>query len=158
MSYSHLETDSSFFLCIRHFNILRIIVLFPALQKNLNNFLKALVQIYKIFIGLYLKIKFFKFYLGFFVLLLFYSFFGLYLFYGLEENLCRESKVPLPNSNEWPVLHEMTPQFCGDSPCEKGYFFLLYKNLIFKGFVGIHLFMVSQKIIMKFCMKFIIMV
>lgn len=129
MSYSFLETDTSFFLCMRHFNILRIIILFPPLQKNLNNFLKALLQIYKIFIGTLVKIVNIYLIKGFFVLLLFYSFFGLYLFYGLEENLCRETKVPFPNSDEWPVLPGMYPQFCGDLPCEKGYFYL-YKSLI----------------------------
>lgn len=77
MIYVNPEPNTSFFLCIRHFNILRMIILFPALQKTLNSFLKAFLAIYKIFLGFtlftILIINFSRFYSSFAFLLLFWT-------------------------------------------------------------------------------------
>lgn len=107
MIYLEPNPGTTFFLCIRLFNLIRIIILFPLLQKTLNSFLKALVDIYKVFLSLLL-------------LMLFYSLFGLYLFYGLEENRCRATEFPSQNSEVWPLAFQAFPTFCGDWQCEMG--------------------------------------
>ena len=108
MIYLDDYKETNFFLCIRLLNPLRIIIIFPSLQKTLNNFLKALLAIYKIFLSL-------------FGLMLFYSLFGLYLFYGLEDNRCRISEFPAQNQTEYPLIMDFFPSLCGNWQCIQGY-------------------------------------
>ena len=98
---------TTFFICIRLLNPLRMIILFTSLQKTLNDFIKAVLAIYKTFLSLL-------------VLMLFYSLFGLYLFYGLEENRCRITPTPLINQKDWPVVFNPFPSYCGDLQCDQG--------------------------------------
>jgi len=107
MIYVDSQEGMTFFLCIRLLNPIRIIIIFPLLQKTLNSFLKALIDIYKVFLSLL-------------CLMLFYSLFGLYLFYGLEENRCRSTSTPPPNSDIWHIANEPYPSLCGNWQCLDG--------------------------------------
>lgn len=111
MIYLDQNSATKFFLCIRLFNILRIIIIFPTLQKTFNSYIRAALSVYKV-------------YLSFFGLMLFYSVFGLYLFYGLEENRCRASETPPPGQTIWEPLLVEFPSYCGDWQCDIGFLFI----------------------------------
>lgn len=93
-------------LCIRSLGTVRLLVLFRPIKKNLTNIVKALVSVSNYFISV-------------FGLMLFYAVVGLYLFYGLEENRCRET--PMPEHGEW-IAIESIESFCGSWKCNIGFF------------------------------------
>jgi len=109
-------------LCIRLMGPIRLILLFHPLKKNLTNIVKALVSVSNYFISV----------LG---LMVFYAVIGLYLFYGLDENRCRETQHP--EHGEWEVM-ESIESFCGSWKCNEGFIILLnfHKSLIFYRFCG----------------------
>ena len=82
-------------------------MLFRPIKKNLTNIVKALVSVSNYFISV-------------FGLMLFYAVVGLYLFYGLEENRCRET--PMPEHGEW-IAIESIESFCGSWQCNMGFYF-----------------------------------
>ena len=101
-------------LCIRLLGPIRILNLFEPLKENLNSFIKALTAVYKVFLSI-------------FVIMFFYALVGMYLFYGLEENRCRETA--LPEHNVW-IMGEET-EFCGNWHCHQGFIELIPYILIY---------------------------
>lgn len=105
MTYIDSNEIMSLCMVIRLFGPIRIINLFEPLRLNLNSFIKALTAVYKVFIAI-------------FALMFFYAIVGLYLFYGLEENRCRVT--PLPINHHWAVQSENF-NLCGNWNCNSGF-------------------------------------
>lgn len=107
ISYAPENSLSEIFMCIRFLGFLRILNLFEPLKNHLNNFVKALTSVYKVFLAIFFT-------------MFFYALVGLYLFYGLEENRCRTT--PEPINNKWIVV-ENSFTLCGNFQCEIGFSF-----------------------------------
>lgn len=84
---------------------LRIILLYHPLKKNLTNIVKALVSVWNYFVIV-------------FFLMVSYAVFGLYLFYGLNENRCRVTEHP-EHDGSWEAI-ESIESFCGSWKCNEG--------------------------------------
>lgn len=92
-------------MCIRLLGPIRILNLYEPLKTNLNSFIIALTSVYKIFLAI-------------FVLMYFYALVGMYLFYGLEENRCRTTELPI--GDQW-TIEDDSFTFCGNWNCPVGY-------------------------------------
>ena len=95
-------------MCIRLLGPIRILNLFEPLKKNLNSFIIALTAVYKVFLTI-------------FGLMFFYALVGMYLFYGLEENRCRTTEVPI--NNVW-LVEADSMYFCGNTHCQTGFIYI----------------------------------